>query len=410
MDTGQIASIIFRAEHWTSPLTLAGLVLLSVVVITAIPKPARRSEGIGRILRRDIVIMTLLPMLSLALLLTDRSIRYLSEGTVASVEAAVAGLSATFGERLEKAQDAVSVLALNLGSIQDADDASLKRLLLRFHEIHPEFISTLAADADGQVMAATIAIQEGIVASDARDIRVADRDYFRQPMQTDQRYLSPAFRGRGLGSDVIVAASAPVTGTEGRRPAVVEGSIDFVRLGEVARNYPLPESAEFIVLDPSGQVAASNRPLTFRPLSVPGDEVFNQADEDTYISARGDISNGWEVIVRLPVARLNERIVADLVVSAIWLVVSLSLALVLAAVLTARVSQPLQHLAEAVKEYVPPASTDRIAVTSRAPQEVRILARHFNLSARRMNELYGRLVAMLTERESGEGNGKSPGK
>ena len=85
-------------------------------------------------------------------------------------------------------------------------------------------------------------------------------------------------------------------------------------------------------------------------------------------------------------------------------------ALVLAAVLTARVSQPLQHLAEAVKEYVPPASTDRIAVTSRAPQEVRILARHFNLSARRMNELYGRLVAMLAERESGEGNGKSPGK
>ncbi|MGD8906802.1 MAG: hypothetical protein PVG58_07905, partial [Gammaproteobacteria bacterium] len=100
MDTGQLASIIFRAEHWTSPLTLAGLALLSVVVITAIPKPARRSEGIGRILRRDIVIMTLLPMLSLALLLTDRSTRYLSEGTVASVEGAVAGLSATFGERL----------------------------------------------------------------------------------------------------------------------------------------------------------------------------------------------------------------------------------------------------------------------------------------------------------------------
>jgi GNAT superfamily N-acetyltransferase len=410
MDTGQIVSIIFRTEHWTSPLTLAGLVLLSVVVITAVPKPARRSEGIGRILRRDIVIMTLLPMLSLALLLTDRSIRYLSEGTVASVEAAVAGLSAIFEERLENAQDAVNVLALNLGAVRDAEDTALKSLLLRFHEIHPEFISTLAADAEGQVIAATIATGDGIVARDARDVRVADRDYFREPMRTGQRYLSPAFRGRGLGSDVIVAASAPVTGHDGPGPAVLEGSIDFVRLGEVARNYPLPESAEFVVLDPSGQVAASNRPLTFRPLSVPGDGLLSQTDEDAYISARGDISDGWEVIVRLPVARLHELVMADLVVSAVWLAISLSLALVLAAVLTARVSQPLQHLAEAVKEYVPPASTDRIAVTSRAPQEVRILARHFNLSARRMNELYGRLVAMLAERDSGDANGKSPDK
>lgn len=408
MDTGQIASIIFRLDHWTSPLTLTGLVLLSVVVLTAIPKPSRRSEGIGRILRRDIVIMTVLPMLSLALLLTDRSTRYLSEGTVASVEAAAAGLSATFGERLEKAQDAVQLLALSLETVRDTDSEALKDLLLRFHEIHPEFISTLAADADGQVIAATIAGPDGIAVRDARDVRVADRDYFREPLRTGQRYLSSAFRGRGLGSDVIVAASAPVTRHEGNGPAVVEGSIDFVRLGEVARNYPLPESAEFVILDPSGQVAASNRPLTFRPLSIPEDALFRQTDEEKFISARRGIFDDWEVIVRLPSVRLQELIVADLVVSAVWLVASLSLALLLAAVLTARVSQPLQRLAEAVKDYVPPASTDRIAVTTRAPQEVRMLARHFNLSARRMNELYGRLVAMLAERQSANGDGQSP--
>jgi hypothetical protein len=399
MDTGQIATMIFTPDHWTSPMALAGLVLLAIVIVTAVPKRNRRSEPIGRILRRDIVIMTLLPMLSLALVLSDRSTRHLSEGTVASIEAVTTGLSAMLNQRLEKAQYAVQSLALTLESMPDAADDDVALLLRRFHEINPEFISALAARADGTVIAATIAEPEGIVAADTRDVLIADRDYFREPIRTGERFLSSAFRGRGLGSDVIVAASAPVPGGRENGPALVEGSIDFVRLGQVARDYPLPDSAEFVVLDPVGQVAASNRPATFRPLSTPEGTLDRPAGRGEYISASRRTSDGWTVIVRLPSVHLHQQIAADLAISAIWVLTALSLALLLAAVLTARVSLPLKRLAEAVKDYVPPASTDRIAVTTRAPQEVRMLARHFNLSARRMNELYTRLVAMLKARE-----------
>lgn len=402
MDIGQIAGMIFRLEHWTSPMTLTGLGLLVFVILTAIPKPNRRSEPIGRILRRDIVIMTMLPMLSLALVLTDRSTRHLSEGTRAALEAVATGLSATLGERLEKAQAAVQSLALSVEFSPDASPAALAQLLIRYHEHNPEFISMLAARSDGAVMAATLAGDSGVVVADADQVVVADREYFRQPLRTGEPFLSSAFVGRGLGSDVIVAASAPVANPKPGAPVVVEGSIDFDRLGQVVRDYPLPESAEVVVLDPAGRVAASNHPRSFRPLSEPGPAFLEETADGGYISASRGTGNAWIVIVRLPAVSLREQIAADLVISAIWVAAGLSLALLLAAVLTARVSSPLQRLAHAVKDYVPPRSTDRIAVPSRAPQEIRMLARHFNLSARRMNEMYTRLVAMLDSREGGE--------
>ncbi len=402
MDTGQIAGMIFRLEHWTSPMTLAGLVLLVFVILTAVPKPYRRSEPIGRILRRDIVIMTMLPMLSLALVLTDRSTRHLSEGTLGALEAVAAGLSSTLGERLDKAQAIVQSLALTVQSLPDANQPLLQQLLIRYQETNPEFISMLAVRGDGSVIAATLADDSGVVAADVDEMMVADRDYFRQPLRTGEPFLSSAFVGRGLGSDVIVATSAPVLDPAPGAPVVVEGSIDFDRLGQVVRDYPLPESAEVVVLDPQGRVAASNRPRSFRPLSEPGAAFLEETADGGYISASRKTDNAWTVIVRLPAASLQQQIAADLVISAIWVAAGLSLALLLAAVLTSRVSAPLQRLAEAVKGYVPPRSTDRIAVPSRAPQEIRMLARHFNLSARRMNEMYTRLVEMLDIREQGE--------
>jgi len=403
MEPGEIISNIMGRDHWMSPLTLAGVGLLAVVLVAALPWRPRRSERIGRILRRDIVIMTVLPLLSLSLVFTDRSMRHLSEGMAASLEAAATGLAGILADRLEKAQDAVAGLALALERAPRLSEAGVEELLVGFHQINGEFISTLAADPDGRVVAATMALPEGVRAVDAGTVTVTDREYFRKPLDTGDRYLSSAFLGRGLGSDVIVAASAPVAGPVDRKLAVVEASIDFVRLGMVGRDFPLPESAEFVILDPAGRVAASSHPDEFGPLSIPGRDALGGNGEREYLVAGRQTANGWTVVVRLPRARLGERVAADLFISAIWLSAALALALTMAAAVTSRVSGPLRTLADAVKDYLPPAPTDRIAVSSSAPQEVRMLARHFNLSARRMNELYSRLAAMLRERESRDG-------
>ena len=41
------------------------------------------------------------------------------------------------------------------------------------------------------------------------------------------------FRGRGLGTDVVAAMSAPMIAADGRPIGVVEGSLDLARLSNV---------------------------------------------------------------------------------------------------------------------------------------------------------------------------------
>ncbi len=92
---------------------------------------------------------------------------------------------------------------------------------------------------------------------------VSDRDYFHVPQRTGQPHISNAFRGRGLGTDALVAVSAPLR-RDGRFDGVLEASIRvdaFTRLRDAAFRR---HGYEMLLVDRLGQVIHSSKGLPFR--------------------------------------------------------------------------------------------------------------------------------------------------
>ena len=83
--------------------------------------------------------------------------------------------------------------------------------LPEFNALLEGFLTLLVTDSAGTIIAAYSRDSASTVAS-AIGRTVADRPYFREPMASRRAFVSDAFRGRGLGTEPIVALSSPVLG------------------------------------------------------------------------------------------------------------------------------------------------------------------------------------------------------
>lgn len=87
------------------------------------------------------------------------------------------------------------------------------------------FLTVLAADARGTLVAGANPAGTALPGAPGSRISIADRDYFSVPMTSGRSYVSGVFRGRGFGSDLLVALSTPVISQEGARIGIIEGSM-----------------------------------------------------------------------------------------------------------------------------------------------------------------------------------------
>ena len=208
-----------------------------MVALTNEAAPAERGPwSLRREFGRLLLLAAILPGLAFSLfVLLDQSAnerRVTGQRLATSAKVTAASIDQFVGDHLA----AVSLIA-DLATTQQREWTTLLGAL---RERYPSFITALAVDADGGMVAAMPAsrLPAGPMPS------VADRDYYLVPRRNLQPYVSNAFRGRGLGSDPLVAVSAPVL-RNGRFDGVVEGSIrvdEFTReLGQafLARGYEL---------------------------------------------------------------------------------------------------------------------------------------------------------------------------
>lgn len=398
-----------RSADWTSALTLSSLVLLGLLVVYALwlrwPLRLPGSGGtegppIGKRLRTGLALTTILPLVSLTLVLADRVASRAEDSARVEVAAAAAGLAATLDERLESALDTVEGLAaaMDEGNARTADDYS--RWLGRFHSIHREFIALAVANSTGTVLTWTLMGPDGPEpAAVTAEMDVSDRAYFRAAVATGERFLSDAFRGRGLDEAPIVAVSAPLKWRSGEVRGVVQASLDFRELATVAGFFALPDGAQYLILDGLGQVVVSSNELLFPTLSMPNLGVMaDPARSEEFLAARVTARQGWTVLIRVPTDVLEAQVVQDFWVAAAWCTVALLAALLVGTALTRQVADPLQHLVRAVRNYLPPGPVDEFQVPREAPEEIRLLGRHIQISSRRMTDLYLRLFAMRKDR------------
>ena len=121
----------------------------------------------------------------------------------------------------------------------------------------PGFISLLIADDSGKLKAASFSgdrQRDSVLRDSAQS--VADREYFKQAMQHDAVFVSGGFRGRGFGSDALVAISLRTTQPDGE-VLVIEGSISLDNLRK--RLVGAVDSGTGVLLvDGASRILASN--------------------------------------------------------------------------------------------------------------------------------------------------------
>lgn len=231
--------------------------------------------------------------------------------------------SAVLGTFLDDTVSVVQHTALRQTSPSVFNADTLAPVLFELQQRRSEFISMLAADRTGLVFAAAPA--EAFATLRSAPLDVSDRAYFREPMRTGAPYVSPLFRGRGFGRDLLVAVSAPAIDRDGRLLGIVEGSISAQTLrDELSRRIAAPDS-HVIVTDSQHRIVHSlglpalDSPLARHELA----RQFRDSDErprlvrldfgearESYIAVRQRVPGyDWQVIVLRPMTLILRPIV-----------------------------------------------------------------------------------------------------
>jgi len=280
--------------------------------------------------------------------------------------------------------------------------------LAHLHSRYPLFLTLLATDRNGTIHAVHPPARRP--PGPARN--VADRAYFRVPARTGKPYVSNAFRGRGMGTEPLVAISAPLR-REGAFDGVVEGS---VRVDTIAGSHALPlrqRGYEFLLVDRIGQVIYASSGLPYRFLQPVGGTSFMASrtrsrhdlggaqrhaavlsDGSAAFVAQSQMQSGWTLLLFAPetqvVGAARERALAMSV-----LLVLVTLGVIAASWRQMRLlAGSMQRLLEALQGVALGGSLDTRRIR-RMPEELQPLALAISDLSSRLNRAYTELSEAL---------------
>ena len=236
-------------------------------------------------------------------------------------------------------------------------------LLAEQHRRYPGFLTMLVADARGSIVATAPidrmrSVAAGVLPS------VADRDYFTAAMSRDEVFVSEVFRGRGFGSEPIVAISRALRDGPGGKPrGIVEGSLDLRGLAAIAEPDIEGRVVQVLLIDQYERVIHASPALGFAPLAVytqyrsaktpevPGAlalEVDGRSVE--YLYSTVTLDNGWRIVALMEYG----TVIRELNPQYVRILLLVGLAMLIAAWLTERAGErlagPLERLAGELAE------------------------------------------------------------
>jgi diguanylate cyclase (GGDEF)-like protein/PAS domain S-box-containing protein len=297
------------------------------------------------------------------------------------------------------------------------DPPELQRRLDLLRRHHPAFLTLLAADRSGALVAASPAQRADGSPALATPGGVADREYFRVPMARGGSYVSDVFRGRGFGSDVIVAVSAAIDGPGGERVGIVEGSLDLRRFDRLTDPGRLIRGRETVIVDRSGRRLAGtdgDEGATLRRLphwpwqpaaAAHGARRLRLPDAQgrprAYVAAFAPVpGTGWTVVVRRSVQSVRLAALTGKAGSLVVLLAALGSFAVVARVVARRVSAAVASLRDDLHRYVPGAGGQLAAHQERdTPREIAEVREDLADLADRFEATLADLTGALDERE-----------
>lgn len=316
-------------------------------------------------------------------------------------------ISNTIHAYLRRHQRSLEAVARALEG-RPASSLELNRLLEALRHQQPGFLTMLAAGPDGTIIANSPALAPGVLTN------VADREYFRRPVQGGEAYLSPVFRGRGFGQAMIVAVSVAYLDNVGQRH-VLEGSLDLRLMNDEIARAPNLTWRELFVFDAEHQLVLGGDPTgreqapTYASLPKPTQpDWFVDDDTSTYDSGQavrkyGVWQNvpdyGWHVYLREDAWQSVSSIARFYFAGALALAGILTVGWLLSRQTAQQLTRPFHRLVRYTdalvrNESVPPFQTD-----VDVPGEWRQLADDLTLAASTLAEANERLQAAVAERD-----------
>lgn len=309
--------------------------------------PSTPHSALGRQLTPWLVLITAAPLLILGSIVVAIFTSARNELGRAQLVEAASSIAARIDADVDMHRRAIQMAAAEPGR---ATPAELQARLGRYHASYPGFLTMLATDSAGFVI-----VRQPDRARDGRPFpaaptSVADRPYFRVPRATMRPFISGVFRGRGFGSDVIVALSAPIRTEGGGFGGVVEGSLDLSRQRRFAEHALRIPGITVLAIDPAGQVVFSvntgaNPAMSPAPGWVrgipPSSARSGPLAGKRHLVARAVNGNGWSVVVARPFWQFHAPALWSLFLGVIGVLVALTLSVLLSRRIADRATRPL---------------------------------------------------------------------
>lgn len=194
-------------------------------------------------------------------------------------EAHAAILGRSVDNFLDRRLQTLMQLALWL-PVMPVADASLPEMLRSTLSVLDGAASLIAIDASGGVVAGAPDLLDADGASVWGNVSVADRDYFQVPQRRGGSFVSPLFRGRGFGRELLLALSVavPEYRAESTRVAVVEASLPLDVLAEQIAAMGIPGQREYAIISPGGVLAVASPGLQWPTFSIVSESLLEQFD------------------------------------------------------------------------------------------------------------------------------------
>jgi signal transduction histidine kinase/DNA-binding response OmpR family regulator/HPt (histidine-containing phosphotransfer) domain-containing protein len=206
-------------------------------------------------------------------------------------------------------QNALTVSALNNTGISASIES--QDTLQDLKDTYPSILTLLATDENGNIVATAPKSRIENVISSA-GLSVADRSYFYEVKENEQPYISEVFRGRGFGTDPILALSVPLKNSDGAFLGIIEASLNLSKLKELDRK-EISRDEGLIILDRNSKVIYASDHLKYdflKDLSSsklvshivqPNADYIEDEFGNTMIVQSSDSSVlGWKVISTIP--------------------------------------------------------------------------------------------------------------
>jgi signal transduction histidine kinase/ActR/RegA family two-component response regulator len=317
---------------------------------------------------------------------------------------------------------ALSTLARQLDGQRTAGDPATQTALNISHGQYRSFVTLLAADRNGQVIATSPAGDPVAEDSPRPGQSIAGQEYFRRALAEEAPFLSGVFARSGPDEGPVMAISVRQRRPDGSAAGVVEGTLSLSGLTALRRAYQGMENVSLLVTDPEQRVIYASdpggpRPLTSATSAGPVAAATALSGTRTYGFPEGrghgaipmlaahtrtvlpDLEHGWHIYLWQPMAVVQRDAQAYVVCSLAMTLVIAALCILISRATAGQLTGPLEELVREVRALdldLPPAESG--PRTAGVPAEVAELQESFSAMAERIRKSYTEVKTALAER------------